>query len=129
MRPPFRLAKTVLACICGALVSTAVQASMVELEDSELSDITGQAFINLTTDSANGLNFTRINFGMDMAAQLNIKKLQLGLYSRAGEAANTADIDINNFALGTVNDATGQVTPWADIVGKNFHNKCIVFRH
>lgn len=112
MRSPFRLAKTAIACVCAALLSTAAQARMVELEDSELSDITGQAFINLTTDSANGLDFTRINFGMDVAAQLNIKKLQLGLYSRAGEAANTADIDINNFALGTVDDATGQVNPF-----------------
>jgi hypothetical protein len=112
MRPPFRLAKTAIACVCAALLSTAAQARMQELEDSELSDITGQAFINLSTDSANGLNFTRINFGMDVAAQLNIKKLQLGLYPRAGEAANTADIDINNFALGSVNDATGQVNPF-----------------
>ncbi|MDP3815875.1 DUF6160 family protein [Pseudomonas sp.] len=112
MGPVVRLAKTAIALLGAGLLSTAAQASMVEMEDSELSEITGQAFINLTTDSANGLDFTRINFGLDMAAQLNIKKLQLGLYSRSGEVANSADIDINNFALGSVNDVTGQVSPF-----------------
>lgn len=112
MGPVVRTAKTALALLCAGLLSTAVQASMVEMEDSELSEVTGQAFINLTTDSANGLDFTRINFGVDMAAQLNIKQLQLGLYPRSGEVANSADIDINNFALGTVNDVTGQVSPF-----------------
>ncbi|MGG5872319.1 DUF6160 family protein [Pseudomonas peli] len=112
MRPTLGFAKTALALICAGLISSTAHAGMVELEDRELSEVTGQAFINLTTDSANGIDFTRINFGMDMATQLNIKKMQLGLYPRAGEAANTADIDINNFALGTVNDVTGQVNPF-----------------
>ena len=112
MRPTLAVAKSALALICAGLISATVQAGMVELADDELSEVTGQAFINLTTDSANGIDFTRINFGMDIATQLNIKKLQLGLYPKAGEAANTADIDINNFALGSVNDATGQVNPF-----------------
>lgn len=112
MRPAAHLAKALIALLCSGCVSLAAQAGLVEMEDSELSEITGQAFINLTTDSANGLDFTRINFGLDVAAQLNIKKLQLGLYPRAGEVANSADIDINNFALGTVNDVTGQVNPF-----------------
>jgi hypothetical protein len=82
-------------------MSTA-QARMVELADEELSAITGQAFINLSTDSHSGLNFTKIDLGVKLETQLNIKKLELGNYPRAGETM-PADLSINNFALGTVN--------------------------
>ncbi len=106
---PLLRAFTVLA---ASLLAGAAQARMEPMEDSELSAVVGQANFNLTTDSHDGLEFTRLNFGLDVATQLNIKKLQLGLYGRTGEAANTADIDINNFALGSVNDATGQINPF-----------------
>jgi|RifCSPhighO2_12_1023870.scaffolds.fasta_scaffold61717_1 hypothetical protein len=108
LRPVLR-AFTVLAA--SVLASTA-QARMEPMEDSELATVTGQANFNLTTDSHDGLEFTRLNFGLDVATQLNIKKLQLGLYGRTGEVANTADIDMDNFALGSVNDATGQINPF-----------------
>lgn len=94
---------------CAPLTS---YATMQELADEDLADVHGQAFINLTTHSAGGLDFTRINFGIDIETQMNARKLQLGLYDRPGEASNTADLDINAFALGTVNDATGEVNPF-----------------
>ena len=107
MRPTLGFAKTALALICAGLISTAAQAKMVELADNELSEVTGQAFINLTTDSNAGINYTRINFGMNVETQLNMKKLQLGQYNdaatRPGEVAGSSDLLINNFALGTVN--------------------------
>ncbi|WP_071872135.1 hypothetical protein [Atopomonas hussainii] len=96
----------------GACAPFASYAAMQELADEDLADVHGQAFINLTTHSAGGVDFTRINFGLDIETQMNARKLQLGLYDRAGEAGNTADLDINAFALGTVNDATGQVNPF-----------------
>lgn len=104
-----------LTLLAGALLTVASLTSQAELralDDQELSNVTGQAFMNLTTDAANGLNFTRLNFGLDIQTQLNIKKLQLGNYTRSGEAAGTADIDINNFALGSVNDLTGGIDPF-----------------
>ena len=102
MRRSFRFARHALALVCAGVLSAQVQAKMVELEDSELSDITGQAFINLTTDSNAGINYTRVNLGLNIDTQLNVKKLQLGQYTRPGEAAGSSDILINNFALGTV---------------------------
>ncbi|MDH0098917.1 hypothetical protein N7333_20230 [Pseudomonas sp. GD04158] len=111
MRPSFRFAKHALALVCAAALSAPAQAKMVELEDSELSDITGQAFINLTTDSNAGINYTRVNFGLNIDTQLNIKKLQLGQYNRVGEAAGSSDILINNFALGTVG-ANDSINPF-----------------
>ncbi|PXZ67525.1 DUF6160 family protein, partial [Pseudomonas aeruginosa] len=109
-RLPFLL-RCALFCGAGLLAATA-QARMESLDDDQLSDVVGQAFINLTTDAANGLNFTRINFGADIETQLNMKKLQLGQYNRSGELAGSADIAIDNFALGTVNDATGAINPF-----------------
>lgn len=84
MRRSFRFARHALAVVCAGVLSAQVQAKMVELEDSELSDITGQAFINLTTDSNAGINYTRVNLGLNIDTQLNVKKLQLGQYTRPG---------------------------------------------
>jgi hypothetical protein len=115
MRPPLGFAKTALALICAGLISSTAHAKMVELADSELSEVTGQAFINLTTDSNAGINYTRINFGMNVETQLNMKKLQLGQYNdsvtRPGEALGSSDLLINNFALGTVN-ADDSINPF-----------------
>ncbi|MDF3934056.1 DUF6160 family protein [Pseudomonas citronellolis] len=112
MPSSFRPFARALALVCGGLLAFSAQARMQELNDGQLSDVTGQAFINVTTDALNGLNFTQINFGADLQTQLNIKNLQLGLYNRSGANNNVGDIDIGNFALGTVNDATGTVNPF-----------------
>lgn len=97
-RSPFRGAVFLLA---ASLLATSVQAQMQALDDAELSTITGQAFINLTTDANAGINYTRVNFGVKVDTQLNVKKLELGQYARSGETKGS-DILINNFALGTV---------------------------
>ncbi len=103
MRPTFRIA----AVICTCLLASTAQAKLEVLADSELSEVTGQAFINLTTDSNAGINYTRVNFGVNVDTQLNMNKLQLGQYNdtatRPGEVAGSSDILINNFALGSVN--------------------------
>ena len=102
MRQSCRFAKHALAVLCASLlVAPVAQAKLEELADDELSAITGQAFINLTTDTAGQVNYTRVNFGLKVDTQLNIKKLELGGYPRAGET-RASDILINNFALGTV---------------------------
>lgn len=118
MRPTRGFAKTALALICASLFTSTVQAKMVELADNELSEVTGQAFINLTTGSNAGINYTRVNFGLNVETQLNIKKLQLGQYNdsvtRPGEALGSSDILINNFALGTVN-ADDTINPFLEL--------------
>lgn len=95
MRPRLLLAKLLLAALCAGPLA-----------------VPAQAFIDLTTDSNAGIDYTRINLGMKLEIQLNMQKLRLGLYPRSGEAAGSADIDIDNFALGTVNDAPGTVNPF-----------------
>ena len=107
-RPLLRFLTLLTSCV----LASAAQARMEPMADSELSNVTGQAFINLTTDSNAGIDYTRINLGMKVETQLNMNKLQLGLYDRSGETAGTSDILINNFALGSVNDATGAINPF-----------------
>ncbi|WP_236209491.1 DUF6160 family protein [Pseudomonas tohonis] len=94
-------AKRLFLVLAASLLATSVHARMEPLDDAELSNVTGQAFINLTTDAAGAVNYTRVNFGVKVDTQLNIKKLELGGYSRPGES-KSSDILINNFALGTV---------------------------
>lgn len=108
LRPVLR-AFTVLAA--SVLASTA-QARLEPMADNELSEVAGQGFINLTTDSNAGIDYTRINLGLKVETQMNMNKLQLGLYNRAGETNGTSDILINNFALGSVNDAAGTINPF-----------------
>lgn len=115
MRPIFRLARLLFAGLCASLMLAPAQAALVELADGELSEVTGQAFINLTTDSNAGINYTRLNLGVNVDTQVNIKKLQLGQYNdtatRPGELAGSSDILINNFALGTIN-ADDSINPF-----------------
>ncbi|MEN0106982.1 MAG: DUF6160 family protein [Pseudomonas sp.] len=108
MRSPRSLAALgQFALLTVALLAGPAQAKLEALADSELSNVTGQAFINLTTDANAGINYTRVNLGVNLDTQLNMKKLQLGQYNdattRPGEVAGSSDILINNFALGTVN--------------------------
>lgn len=113
MTKPFRPVKGVLALICSGWLSVNLAHAKLEaLDDEALSDVTGQAFINLTTDSANGIDYTRVNFGLKVETVMNMKKLELGRYDRSGELSGTSDILIDNFALGSVNDATGAVNPF-----------------
>ncbi|GAC1032624.1 hypothetical protein thsps21_34520 [Pseudomonas sp. No.21] len=108
-------AKRLFLVLAASLLATSAQARMEALDDAELSNVTGQAFINLTTDANAGINYTRINLGVDLDTQLNMKKLQLGQYNdsvtRPGEVAGSSDILINNFALGTVN-ADNSINPF-----------------
>ncbi|OQX35138.1 MAG: hypothetical protein B0D91_11375 [Oceanospirillales bacterium LUC14_002_19_P2] len=88
-----------------------LHAALAPIQDDELSDITGQAFIKMETDQIGSTEYTRVNLGVSVATQTNIDKLTLGQYDRAGEVAGSADIDIDHFSLGTVDD-DGNVVPF-----------------
>lgn len=98
--------------LAAGVLAGAAQARMEPMNDGELAAVSGQGFLNLNAESNAGIDYTRINLGLKVETQMNMNKLQLGLYPRAGEAANSADILINNFALGSVNDATGAINPF-----------------
>ena len=105
-----------LASVVGAC--TTVQAEMQAMDDSELSEVTGQALINLDALTYGGYEYTRINFGGDAKILTNIDKLRIGQYARSGGgtvSSQPADVAIDNFALGRVdnaNNASAAIVPF-----------------
>lgn len=88
-----------------------IQAQLVPITEDEMSDLTGQAFINIDRSSSSGLDFTKLTFGLDVKTSLNSDLVELGRYDRTGEAAGTSDIRISDFALGHI-DSNGNIVPF-----------------
>ncbi|HRH92408.1 MAG TPA: hypothetical protein PLW01_10885 [Agitococcus sp.] len=100
----------------GLLISQSVCA-MSTMSDEDLSDTNGQALFNLSylapsdsgnNESVNNIGFYKLGIEAEIAANLNIKKLQLGCGGINGVGG--CDIDIDHFSLsGVGNDATSTV--------------------
>ena len=86
-------------------------AALTAIDDAELSDMTGQAFINLDRSSGGGFDFTKVTLGLDVKTSLNSDLVELGRYERSGEASGSSDIRISDFALGHINDQ-GEIVPF-----------------
>jgi hypothetical protein len=90
----------------GGMFSAGVSAELKPINDSEMSNITGQAFFTIDktyNPSTPNLSYTRLNIGMDIEVQANIDKFELGRYDRPGEA-QPADILFENMSLGYIYD-------------------------
>ena len=94
-------------------LSSLSQAQLVPIDERELSNTTGQAFINIdrSSSASQNLDFTKLTFGLDVKTSLNADLLELGKYDVAGEAAGSADIKISDFALGHI-DENGTLVPF-----------------
>lgn len=102
--------------LSGFVLSPAVWA-MSELSDAELAEVDGQALFNLSYlspsdtgnyESANNIGFYKLGVEAEIAANLNIKKLQLGCGGVNG--AGACDIDIDNLSLsGNSSTSAGRV--------------------
>lgn len=79
------------------------------LTDEELAATEGQAFIGIDQYNQDGIDYTRVNLGMDIKLQMNADEVVLGEYPRPGET-NAADIDFKDFALGYIKD--GEIVPF-----------------
>lgn len=90
-------------------------AQLVPIGEHELSNTTGQAFINVDhlQTAKNSLNesidTTKITLGLDINTSLNADLLDLGNYTRNASAGS--DIRINDFALGRI-DSNGDIIPF-----------------
>jgi len=94
------------------------------LADTELSDIWGQALLNLTNTSLNGYDFSRITLGADIQLSANYSNVRLGEYSYAARNATGADIDIGTLRFGRSDGTEAQRTvsitdPYFEFVYKN----------
>ena len=105
-------------CILTTIIVVAIQAAevsanhqtLLNLDDSELSGITGQALLNMSyispTDSSNkmgseGIGFYKLGMEADVEINANINKLQLGCGGMNGPGC---DIDIDNLSLSGISD-------------------------
>ena len=116
MRPLTSPGKRLLALLCGCVFSAASLAALKPMDDQELSAISGQALITMDALTYSGFQFTRINLGAEIDVLTNMEELRMGDFDRAGlpglASNQSADILINNFALGRVRNAN---TPNATI--------------
>ena len=96
-------------------LSSLSQAQLVPIDERELSNTTGQAFINVDrlqtarNSSNQTIDTTKITLGLDIKTSVNADLLDLGNYERNGKAGS--DIRINDFALGKI-DSNGVIVPF-----------------
>lgn len=110
--------------LAASLLCASAGAELRPLDDGELSAVSGQGLINLDALTYGGYEYTRLNIGGDMKLLTNIDKLRMGNFARSsssnpsnlGTVSNqAADIAIDNFALGRVdnaNSANAQIVPF-----------------
>ncbi|RKG32763.1 hypothetical protein, partial [Acinetobacter tianfuensis] len=100
--------KTALAVALAICTFTSVQAAegLTQIEEQELSNINGQALLNLTvTDpsqtnaqmKAENIGFYKLGMNAEMDMNINVKSLKLGCGGANG--AGGCDIDIDNLSL------------------------------
>lgn len=97
-----------LLLVIGVSFKSYSELTPMSEEELELTD--GQAFIGLDQYSQDGLDFTRINMGVDIEIVMNADEVVFGEYDIPGET-QTADIRFNNYAMGYI-DQDGVVRPF-----------------
>jgi len=97
--------------------------AMVEMEDSQLSLVTGQALIQMNklvgdngANGSSGMTFYTAGLDVMLELNLNIKKLQLGC---GGVNGVGCDLDIDNFSLGCIANAAGNCISLNPQAGSN----------
>lgn len=87
-------------------------ARLKSLNDSDMSNIAGQAYLAVDQQShASALgntSFTRISMGLDIDIQTNIETLELGRYERNDDPygeRKESDVLVRNFSLGQIYDS------------------------
>ena len=88
--------KTNKLLMAATLTTVSAAHAMTPLTDADLSDVTGQSFIEIDSFVHNQTEFTRIGLGARIELQATAQKLSLGEYNGG------ADIDIDNFSLGYI---------------------------
>ena len=104
--------KTMLLTAAGLCLTQAAFADrLTSLDDQQMSEVTGQALLNLNYVAPGGSNpngnmgFYRLGLEAQLELNANIKKLQLGC---GGVKGTGCDIDIDNIALTGITSSTAQ---------------------
>ena len=104
--------KAMLLTAAGLCLTQAAFADrLTSLDDQQMSEVTGQALLNLNYVAPGGSNpngnmgFYRLGLEAQLELNANIKKLQLGC---GGVKGTGCDIDIDNIALTGITSSTAQ---------------------
>lgn len=116
-----------LACAAAAMFATPALAQGRLLADDELAEVSGQGLLEPSNYSYNGLDFTRVTLGADIALSANLNGIRLGEYTRLGANGSGADIDIPLLRIGRSDGTEAQrivqiTDPYLEFVFKNGAN-------
>lgn len=90
------------------LVSSALQAEMKALDDTELSEQVGQAAVAFDIDQIGTTSYTRVTLGLEADLQMNVNNVELGNYNKSGETL-AADFSATNLAFGSISTDASKV--------------------
>jgi hypothetical protein len=93
------LASCALAAATLGILPTA-HAQGTPLSDDALSDVWGQALLDLTNTSQGGYDFSRITLNADISLSTTLTGLKLGTYDYAPRNGTGSDIDISTLRFG-----------------------------
>ncbi len=112
------------ALLTGVLFSAFSYGEMIAIDEDEMAETIGQAFIQIENYNANehpdfengqsNYAFTRIQFGLEAKMLLNADKIELGRYDRNDDMlgpSRPSDLLFHNFALGHI-DQNGEIVPF-----------------
>lgn len=96
--------KLLVVALCAS-ASFIGGADLVPIADQDLSEIGGQAILNVSTGSTSGgYDYVRLGAGLDILANANVDRLSLGIGGANGGGGT--DIDFRNVSVGTISGST-----------------------
>ena len=114
------------SALCVAALASAQLYALEEITEQELSEVTGQAFISVDASQDGTFEFSRINLGLVVETLLNVDQLILGEKTRAADDDRTGDGTVRmvgengNTASGGRYDLNNDGVYDADIIIENF---------
>ena len=108
----------ILCGLVSSLLGVSCVNAMTALDDQALSQVDGQALLNLTKEpGTNNIEFFKLGMNAELSLNANIKSLQLGCGGDKG--ADACDIDISELSFGCVTGAKGVcITQETSIAGQ-----------
>jgi hypothetical protein len=117
---------TLALCLAAAFIAahSSACAQAQPLDEAQLSDVWGQALLQLTNTSLNGYDFSRITLGADIQFNANFTNVRLGEYSYSARNGTGADIDLGALRFGRSDGTDAQrvvniTDPYFEFVYKN----------
>jgi len=104
---------TICLVAAGLTISQSATAQLQPLDDTQMAQTVGQAFIEMDSRLDGNTQFSRITFGQNVKLQANIDSLTLGgNYDNALGLGVGTDFNASNLSLGYIDTATGEIVPF-----------------